>query len=36
VKDSIGLDRSTERFTYRDLQERRELIKSRFEKRGVA
>jgi ubiquinone biosynthesis protein len=36
VKDSIGLDRSTERFTYRDLQERRELIRSRFEKRGVA
>lgn len=35
VKDSIGLDRSTERFTYRHLQERRELIKSRFEKRGV-
>jgi ubiquinone biosynthesis protein len=36
VKDSIGLDRSTERFTYRDLQERRELIKSRFEKRGIS
>ena len=35
VKDSIGLDRSVDRFTYRDLQERRELIKSRFEKRGV-
>ncbi len=35
VKDSIGLDRSTDRFTYRDLQERRELIKTRFEKRGV-
>lgn len=35
VKDSIGLDRSTERFTYRDLQERRELIKTRFEKRGI-
>jgi len=35
VKDNIGLDRSTERFTYRDLQERRELIKTRFEKRGV-
>jgi hypothetical protein len=29
------LDRSTDRFTYRDLQERRELIKTRFEKRGV-
>lgn len=36
VKDSIGLDRSTERFTYRDLQERRELIKTRFEKRGIS
>lgn len=35
VKDSIGLERSTDRFTYRDLQERRELIKTRFEKRGV-
>jgi len=35
VKDSIGLDRSVERFTYRDLQERRDLIKSRFEKRHV-
>ena len=35
VKDSIGLNRSVDRFTYRDLQERRELIKSRFEKRGV-
>ncbi len=35
VKDSIGLDRSTDCFTYRDLQERRELIKTRFEKRGV-
>ena len=35
VKDSIGLDRSVDRFTYRDLQERRELIKTRFEKRGV-
>ncbi len=36
VKDSIGLDRSIERFTYRDLQERRDLIRSRFERRGVA
>lgn len=36
VKDSIGLDRSVERFTYRDLQERRELIKTRFEKRGIS
>lgn len=36
VKDSIGLDRSVDRFTYRDLQERRELIKSRFEKRGIS
>ena len=35
VKDSIGLDRSVERFTYRDLAERRDLIRSRFEKRGV-
>ena len=35
VKDSIGLDHSVERFTYRDLQERRELIKTRFEKRGI-
>ncbi|MEX1217385.1 MAG: AarF/UbiB family protein [Acidimicrobiales bacterium] len=36
VKDSIGLEHSVDRFTYRDLQERRELIKSRFEKRGVS
>ena len=35
VKDSIGLDRSVDRFTYRDLQERRDLIRSRFEKRHV-
>ena len=35
VKDSIGLDRSIDRFTYRDLAERRDLIRSRFEKRGV-
>ncbi len=35
VKNSIGVDPSTERLTYRELQERRELIRSRFEKRGV-
>ncbi len=35
VKNSIGLDRSVDRFTYRDLAERRDLIRSRFEKRGV-
>ena len=36
VKNSIGVDASTERLTYRELQERRELIRSRFEKRGIA
>lgn len=36
VKDSMGLDRNVETFTYRDLQERRDLIRSRFERRGVA
>ena len=36
VKDSIGLDRHVERFTYRDLQERRELIRSRFERRRAS
>ncbi len=35
VKNSIGVDASTERLTYRELQERRELIRSRFEKRGI-
>jgi ubiquinone biosynthesis protein len=35
VKNSIGVDPSTERLTYRELQERRELIRSRFEKRGI-
>jgi ubiquinone biosynthesis protein len=35
VKNSIGVDTSTERLTYRELQERRELIRSRFEKRGI-
>ena len=36
VKNSIGVDATTERLTYRELQERRELIRSRFEKRGIA
>jgi ubiquinone biosynthesis protein len=36
VKTSFGVDPSTERLTYRELQERRELIRSRFEKRGIA
>jgi ubiquinone biosynthesis protein len=35
VKNSIGVDPSTERLTYRELQERREIIRSRFEKRGI-
>ena len=35
VKNSIGVDAGTERLTYRELQERRELIRSRFEKRGI-
>ena len=35
VKSSFGVDPSTERLTYRELRERRELIRSRFEKRGV-
>ncbi len=36
VKNGFGVDPATERLTYRDLQERRELIRSRFEKRGLA
>ena len=35
LKDAVGVDASTNRLTYRELQERRELIKSRFERRGV-
>jgi ubiquinone biosynthesis protein len=34
VKASFGLDGSTESLTYRDLQERREIIRSRFQHRG--
>jgi ubiquinone biosynthesis protein len=36
VKDAVGIDRTTSQLTYRELQERRELIRSRFEKRGVS
>jgi ubiquinone biosynthesis protein len=36
VKNSIGVDPGTERLTYQELRERRELIRSRFEKRGIA
>jgi ubiquinone biosynthesis protein len=35
VKDSLGVDRATERLTYQDLQRRREVIRSRFARRGV-
>lgn len=35
VKNSMGLDRGIDRFTWRDLQERRDLIRTRFEQRGV-
>lgn len=36
VKASFGLDDSTESLTYRDLQERREIIRSRFRDRQVS
>jgi ubiquinone biosynthesis protein len=36
VKASFGLDDSTESLTYRDLRERRELIRSRFRDRQVS
>ncbi len=36
VKSSFGVDPTTERLTYRELRERRDLIRSRFEKRGIA
>jgi ubiquinone biosynthesis protein len=36
VKGSFGVDPSTERLTYRELQERRELIRSRFQNRQVS
>jgi len=36
VKSGFGVDPGTERLTYRELRERRELIRSRFEKRGIA
>ncbi len=32
VKEGFGLDRSTENFTYRDLQERRQLIRDRLDR----
>ena len=35
LKEAVGVDHGTDRLTYRELQERRELIKSRFERRGV-
>jgi ubiquinone biosynthesis protein len=36
MKSSFGVDPATEGLTYRELRERRELIRSRFEKRGIA
>ena len=36
VKASLGVDTSTERLTYRDLQERRALINKRMQERGRA
>jgi len=36
VKGSFGVDPGTERLTYRELQERRELIRSRFQNREVS
>jgi ubiquinone biosynthesis protein len=36
VKASFGLDDSTESLTYRELQERREVIRSRFRHRNVS
>jgi len=36
VKASFGLDDATESLTYRDLQERREVIRSRFRDRNVS
>ncbi len=36
VKASLGVDASTERLTYRDLQERRALINKRMQERGRA
>jgi ubiquinone biosynthesis protein len=36
VKGSFGVDPSTDRLTYRELQERRELIRSRFHNRQVS
>jgi len=36
VKASFGLDDSTESLTYRDLQQRREVIRSRFRDRNVS
>jgi ubiquinone biosynthesis protein len=35
VKTSFGFDPSVDRLTYRELRERRELIRSRFEKHGI-
>jgi len=35
VKASFGVDPASSALTYRELQERRELIRSRFEKRGI-
>ena len=35
VKASFGLDDTTESLTYRELQERREVIRSRFRNRKV-
>ena len=36
VKGSFGVDAETERLTYRELQERRELIRNRFQNRQVS
>jgi hypothetical protein len=36
VKGSFGVNATTERLTYRELQERRELIRNRFQNRQVS
>ena len=36
MKASLGVDPATERLTYRDLQERRDLINKRMQERGRA
>ena len=36
VKNSLGIDPDTDRLTYRELQERRELIRSRFHGKNLS